>query len=77
MDADETLGIVVAMIVGALHEHRLRIEITQPHIEAYRRVEITEQALGTGVIIKICHILQPYLYSSDKSLYLCRRGPRP
>ncbi len=57
--ADEALGVFASVIVGTFHEHRLRIEVAQAHVEAHGRVEIAEQPFRCSVIIKTCHILLP------------------
>ena len=60
MDADETLSIVVSVVVGTLHEHRLRIEVTQPHIQCHGRDKVAKDTTTLGGIIKTCHILLPF-----------------
>lgn len=51
IDSDERARIVVAMIVGTLHQSRLRIDIAKTHVNTYGSVEVGKDGAGYGIII--------------------------
>ena len=80
VDADIRVGIVLVVIVAALHERTLRIEVAQPHVDRHWRVEVCQNSPRHRFILKGIHkfkvksfrILLPFACCSNRSLRLCR-----
>ncbi|CUQ28854.1 Uncharacterised protein [Segatella copri] len=43
------------MIVETLHKSRLRINISQSHVDSHRRIEVGENLAGNCLVTKLCH----------------------
>ena len=61
MHTDEGARILGAMIVGTLHQSRLRINISQSHVDSHRRIKVGENLAGNCLVIKL-HLIYNLLY---------------
>ena len=78
VDAEKRAAVVVAVIVAALHEGALGIEVAQAHVHSHRRVEVGQKgARGCDVgvfLFRSFHILLPFVCCSSRFPHLCRHG---
>lgn len=79
----------MTVIVGTLHEHRLRVKIAQAEVNADRSVKVGKHRARYHLIrecilrivhyryvfIRNLHTRRPYPYGRDRSVRPCRHGP--
>ena len=73
VDADERTRVALVVIVAALHQCTLGIEVAQSHIYSYRRIEVGQYGAAGGGVVKSFHILLLGFCCSDRFLHLCHR----
>ena len=61
VDADKRPCVFRAVIVRALHQRTLRIDVAQPHVYGYGCIEVGENLICSRLKLKIFHILSPCL----------------
>ena len=72
VDTDERTTVVGIVVIGALHQGTLRIEVAQPHIYTYRRIEVTENRSAFGDIMETYILIHKIDMHSNRFQYPCR-----
>ena len=57
IDTDERTAVVIAVIVGALHERALRMKVTQPHVYSNGSIEVGKDSPTACSILEQFRIL--------------------